>query len=143
MRSQHGEPDGPLTKAQLEILDLAWRAGEAGATVNEVWTALAARRTLARTTVLTMVTRLERRGWLVKVRRKAADRATRYRATADAAEAARRIARDFTAEFFGGSATELVRSLLGGEQVTRESIDSLRSLLDQVERDHAQEDSAP
>ena len=50
-------PEVPqLSEAQLEIMDLIWRAGEV--TVGEVWKALARRRKVARNTVLTLMERL-------------------------------------------------------------------------------------
>ena len=56
-----------LSPGQLEIMDVVWRHGEA--TVAEVWKALSARRQVARNTVLTMLARLEEKGWLAQGRR--------------------------------------------------------------------------
>ena len=52
----------PLSEAQMEIMNVVWDRGEA--TVADVWKVLSARRKLARSTVLTMLTRLEEKGWL-------------------------------------------------------------------------------
>ncbi len=58
-----GESDpGPLTKAQRDIMEVVWAAGEV--TVTEVRDALAKKRELARNTVQTMMVRLDERGWL-------------------------------------------------------------------------------
>src|SRR5262245_44351752 len=54
----------PLTEAQLEVINLVWEHGEM--TVAGLWKALAARRPLARNTVLTTVSRLAEKGWLVQ-----------------------------------------------------------------------------
>src|SRR5438105_3046918 len=56
-----------LSEAQLEIMDCVWQGGEV--TVTDVWNVLAGRRPLARNTVLTLMDRLEKTGWL---RRRAA-----------------------------------------------------------------------
>ena len=71
-------PEGTLTPAQYEIMEVVWDAGRAGASVAEVWQAVSTRRGVARTTVLNLVDRLEKRGWL---RRKEQDGANRYVAT--------------------------------------------------------------
>lgn len=55
-----------LSGAQLEIMDVIWEMGEAG--VADVWQILSKRRDLARNTVLTMMTRLEEKGWLTRRR---------------------------------------------------------------------------
>ncbi|MCA9011377.1 MAG: BlaI/MecI/CopY family transcriptional regulator, partial [Planctomycetaceae bacterium] len=58
-----GESDpGQLTKAQRDIMEVVWAAGEV--TVTEVRDTLAKKRELARNTVQTMMVRLDERGWL-------------------------------------------------------------------------------
>src|SRR5258708_12400262 len=54
----------PLSDAQLEILQVVWQHSEI--TVSDVWQTIAARRPVARNTVLTVMDRLEKRGWLSK-----------------------------------------------------------------------------
>ena len=66
----------PLSEAQLEIMSVVWDRGEV--TVADVWKALCTRRKVARNTVLTMLTRLEEKGWL---KRDSIEHAHRYRAT--------------------------------------------------------------
>ena len=48
--------------AQWEVLNIIWDRGEA--TVGEVWQDFSARGQVARNTVLTLVARLEEKGWL-------------------------------------------------------------------------------
>ena len=57
-------PEGALTAAQFEIMEFVWKHGRRGATVAEVWQEISKTRDVARTTVLNLVDRLERRGWL-------------------------------------------------------------------------------
>ena len=123
------QPHGPLTGPQLEILDIVWGCGPAGATVAEIWQELSRKRTVARTTVLTMVNRLEQRGWLV---RQEGPRGHRYAAACDRDRATGQVAAQFVDEVFGGSATELVRSLLGSRRITPEEVRRLRQMLDQM-----------
>jgi len=122
-------PEGKLTPAQYEIMEVVWEAGRAGASVAEVWQAVSSRRSVARTTVLNLVDRLEKRGWL---RRKEQDGANRYVAavTRDRTNAA--LASGFVQEFFGGSASNLVMSLLGTEQLDAAEIQRLRKLLSEA-----------
>ena len=119
-------PDGTLTPAQYEIMEVVWDAGRAGASVAEVWQAVSTRRSVARTTVLNLVDRLEKRGWL---RRKEQDGANRYVATVTRGRTNSVLASGFVQEFFGGSASNLVMSLLGTEQLDAAEIERLRKLL--------------
>jgi predicted transcriptional regulator len=115
----------------LEILDAVWARGAEGATVAEIWQELSARRPVARTTVLTMVTRLEQRGWLVRTE---GTRGHRYSAACDKAEATGQVCAQFVDEVFDGSATELLRSLLGSGRITRAEVRRLREMLDRLGR---------
>src|SRR5262249_55725307 len=54
----------PLTPTQLEILQAVWELGDHGGTAPEIWQQAARLRELARTTVLTQLQRLHRKGWL-------------------------------------------------------------------------------
>ncbi|CAN5485033.1 N/A [soil metagenome] len=120
-------PQGTLTAAQHEILDVIWNRPEAGATVTDIWHAIGQKRAVTRTTVLNQVDRLEKRGWL---RRKKHEDGFRYFATLSRDEAARGMAEEFIASFFGGSASELVMSLLGSKKIKPSELARLRGLLD-------------
>jgi predicted transcriptional regulator len=122
-------PEGNLTPAQHEILDIIWEAGDQGATVAEVWQAVSAKRAVGRTTVLNLVDRLEKRGWLR--RRDDAAGANRYLATLTRERAAAGIAKDFLNDFFDGSASNLVMTLLGSNKLSKSELQRLRTLLDQ------------
>jgi BlaI family penicillinase repressor len=120
-------PDGSLTAAQHEILDAIWNAPDNGATVTEIWQAIGRQRDVTRTTVLNQVDRLEKRDWL---RRKKHKDGFRYVAARSRDQAASGLAEEFVASFFGGSASELVVSLLGSKKLTSAEIARLRELLD-------------
>ena len=119
-------PEAGLTPVQFEILEAAWRAAD-GASVSEIWDAIAARRDVGRTTILNLVDRLEKRGWLA---RKKVDGVFRYAPTVSKEEASGSVAAEFVDAFFSGSASELVMSLLGSKRISADEVDQLRELLD-------------
>lgn len=131
-----GRARGELTPVQHEIMALVWDAGADGLTPAAIWQAIAERREVARTTVLSLVDRLEKRGWLA--RRATAD-GLRYAAAVDRAATRSRLAADFVADFFGGSSVQLVQSLLGSRSVSPRELERLRALLAEAERPACQE----
>ena len=56
-------PEGKLTPVQFEIMQLVWNSAQ-GLTIGEIWEAIRSGRDVSRTTVLNLVDRLEKRGWL-------------------------------------------------------------------------------
>src|SRR4051794_18000783 len=64
MAKPNERPLPGLSDAQLEIMHVVWDGGEV--TVTDVWTALSGRRAVARNTVLTLMDRLEKKGWLTR-----------------------------------------------------------------------------
>ncbi len=119
-------PEGKLTPAQYEIMAVVWNAGRDGATVAEIWQEIAEQRQVARTTILNLVTRLEHRGWLA---RSGATGPARYVAGASRVQTSATMAQEFVDEFFDGSASNLVMSLLGARQLNSAEIERLRGLL--------------
>jgi predicted transcriptional regulator len=120
------KPDNNLTPAQFEIMQLAWDAKH-GATVTEIWEAVGQRRDVARTTILNLVDRLEKRGWLS---RRKVEGVYRYMPTIDRQALSADVAGEFVDAFFSGSAADLVMSLLGSRRISRDEVEQLRSLLD-------------
>jgi BlaI family transcriptional regulator, penicillinase repressor len=119
-------PVPPLTPVQFEIMQAVWDA-RGGAAVAEIWEAIAKRRRVGRTTILNLVTRLEQRGWL---KRQRSDGSYRYFAAIDQAAATANAAAKFVDDFFGGSAKELVLSLLGTKRMSRHELEELRQLVE-------------
>lgn len=113
-----------LTPLQVEILDVVWDGGAMSAT--DIWRVIAGRRKIARTTILTMISRLENRGWLM---REPGEGKALYAATRNADEFRRDAAASFVKEYFAGSPELLVKSLLGGSQLDSAEVAKLRSLL--------------
>ncbi len=120
-------PEGKLTPVQYEIMELIWHAPPPGTTVGELYKALGPRRDVTRTTVQNLVERLEKRRWLV---RKKGDGGYRYQAALEREPATRALAEEFVDEFFSGSASDLVMSLLGSKRLKPEDLQRLRDQLD-------------
>lgn len=121
------KPEGRLTSAQHEIMAVVWDSGDQGATVSDIWQAIAAQRQVGRTTILNLDDRLERRGWLVRCDRK---KPCHYLAALAREETAVLLAGGFVDDFFAGSASNLVMSLLGSKRLTPGEIDRLRQVLE-------------
>jgi predicted transcriptional regulator len=124
-------PDASLTPVQFEILEVAWAATD-GASVAEIWEAVAKSRDVGRTTVLNLVDRLEKRGWLA---RKKVQGVFRYTPTVSREKAAGSVAAEFVDAFFSGSASELVMSLLGSKRISADEVAQLQALLDARSRE--------
>jgi predicted transcriptional regulator len=120
-------PEGKLTCTQYQIMESVWEQGNAGATVAEIWRAVFSRRSVGRTTILNLVDRLEKRGWLI---RRENEKPCRYSAALDRGQTAALLAGGFVDDFFGGSASELVMSLLGSRRLNPDDIERLRCLLE-------------
>jgi predicted transcriptional regulator len=123
-------PEGKLTAAQFELLQLLWDS-QSGLSVAEIWNAVRAKRNVSRTTILNLVDRLEKRGWL---ERKKVEGAFRYRAAVDRSATEDELATDFVSEFFNGSAEKLILSLLGSKRVSNAEIRRLKKLLADASR---------
>ena len=76
--------------------------------------------------MLTVVHRLEKREWL---RRTGSERSFRYVAARKRSEATGRLAAKFVDDFFDGSASRFVMSLLGSKKIKPDEIHRLRELL--------------
>ena len=119
-------PEGKLTPAQFEIMQSVWKSPE-GLTVAEIWDAISKTRDVGRTTVLNLVDRLEKRGWLQRTK---SEQVFRYTATVDEQKVTSQVAREFVNEFFQGSASDLVLSLLGSRRLSSKEVEELRKVLD-------------
>lgn len=126
-------PKGSLTAAQYEIMAVVWAATPEGLTVADIWQTISRSRALSRTTVLSQVDRLEKRGWLERL---PGDGTTRFQATLAKQDAAQQLAAGFVSDFFAGSALDFVTALLGSNTfaLTRQDLNRLRKLFDRARR---------
>src|SRR5271170_1958221 len=127
MNAPQGLP--PLSEAQLEIMNIVWDRGDV--TVADVWKSLSAQRKVARNTVLTMLTRLEEKGWL---ERDSLEHAHRYRALVPRDATLLTMISRLVQTAFGGSAEGLLVALLHGRGVSKEEGARIRAMIDEAEK---------
>ncbi len=118
-----------LTPAQLEIMNLIWIEKEC--TVSFLWEELRKKREVARNTILTLVQRLEQRGFLTREQR---GRSFVYRSQVTREVTRKQRLKDLLDHAFAGSAENLVKSLLGNGFVSAEEISRLRKALTDEEK---------
>jgi len=106
----------PLSDAQFELMQAIWGRGEV--TVTDVWQSLSKRRTVARNTVLTVMDRLEKKGWLTK---RAVANAHVYKATVTEKKTMGSVAKQFVDSVFDGAADKLMVALLDAGSVSARS----------------------
>jgi predicted transcriptional regulator len=112
-----------LTPLELEIMNVLWETGAAN--VQTVQQGL--ERELAYTTVQTMLNILHRKG---KVKRALKDRAYFYKPTVSRSQFVRHTMKDMIDRLFGGSAENLVMSLVETKHLTPEKLARLNRLLE-------------
>lgn len=117
-----------LTKLELEVMQVIWRLGSS--TVGTVQAELP--RSLAYTTVQTMLNILERKG---KLRRELRGRAYVYSARVSRARALGQSVRDVIDRMFGGSSEELVMSLLKNGQIDAKRLADLTQRFNEEAKD--------
>ena len=119
-----------LSAAQQEVMDVIWEVGEA--TVSDVRQTLAGQnREVARNTVLTMMQRMEEKGWLVH--RQSGNTYIYRPAIPRNASRAQKVG-DILESMFDGAADELVTSLLEYRGLTSDEADRIRRLLDDADQ---------
>lgn len=118
-----------LSDVQLEIVQIVWDRGEV--TVTDAWTQLCEKRPVSRNTVVTMMTRLAKKGWL-RSRRQAN---TFYYSAAIARDTTQKqILRRVVRTVFGGSAEGLVLALLSDHSVSPAEARRIKAMLDAAPR---------
>ncbi len=113
-----------LTELQLSVLQILWQWGEAA--VTDVQAALQDERTLALTTVATILSRLEKDG---VVAHRTRGRVYLYRALVTRQEVRHETVRDILSTLFEGDATALVAYLLEESNVTADDIAKMQALI--------------
>ena len=101
-----------------------WQIGEG--TVGDILSVMNQGRTLAPTTVATMLQRLSKQGW-VKHRRDG--RHFLYRAKVNQKDAAKGVLQRVLTSFFGGRVSALTAQLLESERVSPEDLEEMRKLI--------------
>ncbi|MDF1798545.1 MAG: BlaI/MecI/CopY family transcriptional regulator [Planctomycetota bacterium] len=117
-----------LTSLQLAVLRVLWDAGEA--TVNTMVERLAGERDLAPTTVATLLTRLEKRGY---VARRRDGRQYLYRSLVELEEARRTRVDELAADLFEGDVSHLVHHLLSRSELAAGDLERVKALINAAE----------
>jgi predicted transcriptional regulator len=113
---------GPLQRAVMEFL---WDEGEA--TVHSLLGRLAESKTLAYTSVLSCLQKLEKLGW---VTHRAVDRVYYYQPVKSRSEVGGRSLMHLLNGVFGGSTSSLFQQLLNNDQLTAADLAELQNLID-------------
>ena len=119
----------PLSERQLEIMNVVWARREAS--VADVWEALTRRSKIARNTVLTLMQRLEEKGWL---RHRAEGNVFLYSATREKEGVLGKMVSRLVDTAFQGSAEGLVMTLLDGRGVSSEELARIRDMIERAGR---------
>lgn len=120
-----------LAELQLAIMNVLWDSGEA--TVAQVRESLeAANRSLAHTTIATMLSRMETEG---HVDHRSENRVNVYRPLLRRDAVSRTMVSDLASRLFGGDVTQMVAHLLADSDVTPEEISRLKKLVREKEKE--------
>ena len=117
-----------LTAQELAIMKVIWRLGQA--TVRDVHDALQAHKTVAYTTVQTMMNILETKGHL---RKQPGEKAQIYAPVRPQKMVVKSMVREFVDRVFDGSARPLLVHLLKEKGLTERERRELQKLLDKEE----------
>lgn len=119
-----------LTELEAVIMDAVWALEQA--TVRDVQEHLKEARPMARNTVLTMMSILRDKGFLISIRE---GRTDLYRPTVSREQVSGGLLRDVMNRFFSGSAHALVSQLLDSEDLDSEEIKAIRRELNRRLKD--------
>jgi BlaI family penicillinase repressor len=114
-----------LGELQLAVMNVVWDQGEA--TVGQVRDRLAAEKELAYTTVLSVMQKLEKAGW---IKHRSDGRTYIYLPRRSRTDAERSALRQFTERAFGGDQLVLFQHLLDDERMTEAELAELRKMLE-------------
>lgn len=118
-----------LTPHELAIMKVIWKLETA--TVREVYEALREKRSIAYTTVMTMMNVLEEKGYLEKRR---ADRAYVYKPTRPQQQVVRQMVTDFVDRVFDGAAAALFVHLAKDNRLSKEERKQIRKLIEEMDK---------
>ena len=111
---------GVLTDLELEIMKVVWDSGDV--TVRDIYEKLGERRTVAYTTVMTMMGILEQKGFISK---DDSERAYVYRPTKKRKQVISKMVGEYVDRVFNGAAEPLLVQLIDDRQLSQEDIQRL------------------
>jgi BlaI family penicillinase repressor len=116
------KPARVLGLQELQIMNVVWDRGRV--TVRDVYEELRKRRQVAYTTVMTMMTILDQKGFLKRI--PGEERAFVYEPARSRQTVMRATVNEFIDRVFGGSANPLMLHLIEDKHVTEKDLDELR-----------------
>ena len=120
------EKKGTVPDAELEILEVLWSAGRA-LNAGEIRIRLEENKNWERTTVLTLIQRLLKKGVISQEKREVYYYAPCIRRE----EYVNKETKNFVDKFFKGSSRNLAAALVNSEALTKEDIEELRDYFNQ------------
>lgn len=115
-----------LGKLQQAVMDIVWELGEA--TVAQVRDRLPGRKSPAYTTILSVMQKLEKAGWLVH---REEGRTYVYRPTHTREQEGTQTLRQFIRRVFSGDPLQMFQHLLDDDDLTADELFALKKMIDQ------------
>ena len=115
-----------LGELELEVMKILWDRGRSS--VLQVAEQLSKQKGYARTTILTILQRLHKKGFL---KRKKEDGVYRYEPTQKRQQVMGRLLSQFIDRVFDGSSTSLVQQLTGA-RMSDEELDQIKAIIDKA-----------
>jgi len=119
-----------LGQLQRAVMEIVWRRGEAS--VHDVLKELGPRKKLAYTTVLTVMQKLEKAGWL---EHRAEGKSYIYIPRASREEAGAGSVRGFLKRVFEGDAVAMFQHLIRESNLSEEELRELRAMIDEKRKE--------
>jgi BlaI family penicillinase repressor len=116
-----------LTEQELEIMKVVWE--RKASTVREVYEVLRERKTVAYTTVMTMMNILESKGHLVK---RPEGRAFVYEPSQARTQVVSGMVQDFVDRVFDGAAQPLILSLIKERKLSKRDLEEISRLIEET-----------
>jgi predicted transcriptional regulator len=123
-----------LTEAELRLMRILWRRGESA--VNDLVAAMPEGEELAYNSVLTTIRILEQKGY---VDHRQEGRAFIYRPIVAEQEASRSEVKHVLSRFFGNSREQLLLTLIGDGEISRDELERLKAAIRDAALDDAKE----
>lgn len=125
------KPKITVSDSELAILEVLWSAGSA-LNAGEIRNALNDHKNWERTTVLTLIQRLVKKGALLQEKRAQNNREVYYYTPCIAREEyIRAETKNFIEKFFKGSSKNLAAALVDSDALTKKDIEELRDYFNQ------------
>src|SRR5437764_15448899 len=123
MRPSKARP--PLSGLELEVMNLVWDLGQP--TSGDIVEAFTKHRPLAPTTIRTVLTKIEEKGYVERV--PTTERALRYRPSFPREAVATQTLQQLVGRLFGGSPKAAIAQLLADEALDAAELDDIQKMV--------------